>query len=127
MNNGKPTVLVVEDNADLNRLVGAYVSLCGFKYQAALNGTEAFTQVAGHLPSLILLDLMLPDVDGFEICRRLRAGESTRTIPIVILSALSSAQDIQRGRECGADEYLTKPVAPDRLMQAIRHYACPAA
>ena len=77
----------------------------------------------GNAPALVLLDLMLPDVDGFEVCRYLRASQNTHEVPIVIVSALSGEKDIQHGKECGANEYLTKPVAPDRLMQTIRRYA----
>lgn len=115
-------VLVVEDDADLNQLVGAYVRLCGCSYRPAHTGSEAMTLAATRKPSLVLLDLMLPDVDGFEVCRHLRAATLTHGVPIVIVSALSSEQDIRHGRECGADDYLTKPVAPDRLIQTIKHY-----
>ncbi len=123
MQSNDATVLVVEDDAELNRLMGAYVSLCGCKYRPALTGSEAMSSATQRAPSLILLDLMLPDVDGFEVCRFLRSTEATRDVPIVIVSALSGTDDIEHGRACGADEYLTKPVAPDRLISTIKYYA----
>lgn len=78
------TVLVVEDDAELNRLMGAYVSLCGCKYRSALTGSQAVDAATGRAPALVLLDLMLPDIDGFEVCRYLRAAAQTRNVPIVI-------------------------------------------
>jgi DNA-binding response OmpR family regulator len=123
MQNSDSTVLVVEDDAELNRLMGAYVSLCGCRYRSALTGGEAVSSAKDRTPSLVLLDLMLPDIDGFEVCRHLRAAKATRDVPIVIVSALSGENDVRYGRECGANDYLTKPVAPDRLIKTIKHYA----
>jgi two-component system phosphate regulon response regulator PhoB len=119
-------VLVVEDDREINELVCAYAEIAGFGYRAALNGTDAVDQVRRHPPALIVLDLMLPDIDGFEVCRRVRAEAeaSGRPIPvIIILSALDGEKSRQMGRTCGAVDFLTKPFDPDRLMEVISRHA----
>ena len=120
--NGK-LILVVEDDPEINELVGAYAQMSGFGYRPALNGTTALNEARAHPPAAVILDLMLPDIDGFEVCRRLRSDELTRRVPIIILSALSSESDKARGRACGADEYLTKPFDPDELIRSMFHFA----
>jgi DNA-binding response OmpR family regulator len=122
MLNGKD-VLVVEDDPDINELVGAYVQLAGFGYRAAHDGAAALRQVSEHKPSLIVLDLMLPDTDGLEVCRRLKSDPQTRQIPVLVLTALDREEQRTRGRECGAAGYMTKPFDPDDLMDTIRRSA----
>ena len=122
----KGDVLVVEDDREINELVCAYAEIAGFSPRSALNGSDALDQVRRRRPSLIVLDLMLPDLDGFEVCRRVRdeAKASGRPIPvIVILTALDGAKSRQQGFECGAVDYLTKPFDPDRLMEVIAKHA----
>jgi DNA-binding response OmpR family regulator len=116
-------VLVVEDDREINELVGAYVQIAGFEYRSALDGASAIAEAREKSPSLIVLDLMLPDTDGFEVCRKLKSEEQTAQIPIVMLTALSDEEHQRKGRECGASEYITKPFDPDRLMAAIRDNA----
>ena len=120
--NGR-SVLVVEDDPDINQLVGAYAQLAGFEYRPALDGTTALREAHDHPPAAVVLDLMLPDIDGFEVCKRLKADDDTRRVPVIIVSALSSETNQQRGRACGACEYLTKPFDPDRLMEALSRHA----
>ena len=117
------SVLVVEDDPEINALVGAYAQMCGFEYRAALDGNTAIREAAMRTPDAVILDLMLPDVDGFEVCRRLRKERATSEVPIIILSALSDEKDKRRGRECGANEYLTKPFDPDQLMNTLSAHA----
>jgi two-component system phosphate regulon response regulator PhoB len=119
-------VLVVEDDREINELVCAYAEIAGFRFRSALNGFDAVDQVRKRPPALIVLDLMLPDIDGFEVCRRVKAeAEATgRPIPvIIILSALDGEKSRQMGRVCGAVDYLTKPFDPDRLMEVIQRHA----
>jgi DNA-binding response OmpR family regulator len=118
----KASVLVVEDDREINALVGAYAQLCGFEYRAALDGTTALNEASQRPPAAVVLDLMLPDLDGFEVCRRLRRDQRTHHTPIIILTALSDAKDRQLGRDCGADEYLTKPFDPDLLMKTLSEH-----
>ena len=120
---GDAQVLVVEDDPEINELVGAYVQLAGYEYASALNGTAALRKVDERRPVLIVLDVMLPDVDGFEVARRLKGEERTRGIPIVMLTALDRDEHRQRSRQMGVADYLTKPFDPDRLMDAIRRNA----
>jgi len=117
------SVLVVEDDQEINALVGAYAELCGFHYRSALNGTRALQEAHEKPPALVVLDLMLPDLDGFEICKRLKSADATREVPVIMLTALSGEKDRERGRQCGAADYLTKPFNPDQLMQSISQHA----
>ena len=119
-------VLVVEDDREINELVCAYAEIAGFGVRSALNGTDAVAQVRRRPPALIVLDLMLPDIDGFEVCRRVKAEAeaSGRPIPvIIILSALDGEKSRQQGRALGAVDYLTKPFDPDQLMETIARHA----
>lgn len=114
------SVLVVEDDPEINELVGAYVQIAGYVYQSALTGTQAVEKAQQTHPALIVLDIMLPDFDGFEVARRLKSESNTRGIPIVMLTALDRDEYRQRGKTAGAVGYLTKPFDPDRLLEAIK-------
>lgn len=116
-------VLVVEDDPEINELVGAYVELAGFRRRAALTGEEALREARAHTPALIILDLMLPDLDGFEVYRRLRRDPETWGVPVMILSALGRDECRQQAQEYGAVAYLTKPFDPDRLIETVRAHA----
>jgi DNA-binding response OmpR family regulator len=116
-------VLVVEDDPELNELVGAYVEIAGYEYSRALGGTDALRVARERKPNLIVLDVMLPDLDGFEVCRQLKLDKLTRQIPVVMLTALDREEHRTRGLECGAAVYLTKPFDPDQLIDAIRKNA----
>jgi DNA-binding response OmpR family regulator len=114
------SVLVVEDDPEINELVGAYVQIAGYVYHSALTGTQAVEKAQQTHPALIVLDIMLPDFDGFEVARRLKSESNTRGIPIVMLTALDRDEYRQRGKTAGAVGYLTKPFDPDRLLEAIK-------
>ena len=119
-------VLVVEDDREINELVCAYAQIAGFGSRSALNGSDALEQVRRRAPSLIVLDLMLPDLDGFEVCRRVRAEAQATGKPIpviIILTAMDGERSRQKGFECGAVDYLTKPFDPDKLMEVINRHA----
>jgi two-component system sensor histidine kinase ChiS len=118
-----PQVLVVEDDPELNQMVCAYASMAGFTFRSALNGTDALAEIERDAPAAIVLDLMLPDMSGFDICDQLKCGAMTMRIPIIILTALDSDASRQRGVDCGAAAYLTKPFDPDELIRTIRHHA----
>jgi DNA-binding response OmpR family regulator len=97
--------------------------VAGFRYRAALTGSAALAEVRRQPPQVIVLDLMLPDIDGLEICRRVRKEFSEGNVPVIILTALESEQTRRSGIECGASEYLTKPFDPELLMSTIARYA----
>ena len=116
-------ILVVEDDAQLNELVCAYVQLAGFAPRAALDGNTALREAAARAPALVILDLMLPDIDGFEVCRRLKSAPTTAPVPVIMLTALVQDESRRRGLAAGAAAYLTKPFNPDELIAAIRVHA----
>jgi len=116
----KEKILVVEDEADILELLTFNLEKEGYQVTGASAG-EAGLQAAGEIqPDLILLDLMLPGVDGLEVCRRLKGNHRTVHIPIVMLTAKSEETDIVTGLELGADDYVTKPFSPRVLIARIR-------
>ncbi len=117
-------VLVIEDDPEINELVGAYAQIAGFEYRQALDGAAAFEEVNRRAPSVIVLDVMLPDLDGFEICRRLKDSSSAQ-VPVIFLTALYDEASRRRGMECGAADYLTKPFDPDRLLESLERHGHP--
>jgi DNA-binding response OmpR family regulator len=121
--NGKRTILVVEDDEEINRLIGAYVEYAGFRYLPAFDGAQALAQIRDHIPCAVILDLMLPDVSGWDVCRQLKTDRGTFDIPIIILTALDHDASREEGIRCGAAEYLTKPFNPDELLQALHKHA----
>jgi DNA-binding response OmpR family regulator len=113
-------ILVVEDDRDLVELLKFNLTKAGFSVTAAMDGWEALKKARSLLPDLILLDLMLPELDGFAVCEILRRDASTAAIPIVILTAVSSELARMAGMEAGAQEYLTKPFSPKHLLERIQ-------
>jgi DNA-binding response OmpR family regulator len=116
-------VLVVEDDSTINSLIGAYVELAGMTYRRALDGGEAMQQAQQKVPQMIILDVMLPDSDGFEVCRRIKQDFRTQDVPVVMLTALTDDASRRRGLESGADKYLNKPFDPDRLLAVLKDFA----
>jgi DNA-binding response OmpR family regulator len=110
---GQQTVLVVEDEASIASFVALYLKNAGYTVRTATNGAEALVQVNAQLPDLIVLDLMLPDIDGIEICKRVRQRSD---VPILMLTARDEDVDKIIGLEVGADDYLTKPFNPRELV-----------
>ncbi len=117
---GKPTVLVVEDERDIQDLVEFNLRQSGYRVLKAADGLDGLRLAQSEKPDLVVLDLMLPGLDGKEVCRRLKQGESTRTIPILMLTALAEETDRIIGFEIGADDYLTKPFSPRELSLRIQ-------
>src|SRR5687768_2758851 len=116
-------VLVIEDDPEINHLLCAYAQLAGFDTDSALAGLDALAIAAAHKPDLVLLDLMLPDVDGMEVCRRLRSAPTTAGVPVIMLTARTSESTRQEARKCGVVEYLNKPFDPDELIEAMKKHA----
>src|SRR5215472_6217031 len=113
-------VLIVDD-FDLNvKLLQAKLSAEYFDVLTASNGRSALEIAAAELPDVILLDVMMPHMDGFEVCRRLKANPRTADLPVVMVTALSDAANRVRGLEAGADDFLTKPVADIALFARVR-------
>ncbi len=115
----QPSLLVVEDEQDLLEVLRFSLSREGFSVRTAENGEDAIRLVRQQMPDLIVLDLMLPTIDGLAVCRAIRSTEKTRDIPIVMLTARGEEADIVRGLEAGADDYVTKPFSPKVLIARI--------
>jgi DNA-binding response OmpR family regulator len=111
------SVLVVEDEASIASFVSLYLKNAGYEVRTATNGADALTSVQNQQPSLIVLDLMLPDIDGIEICRRIRQKSD---VPILMLTARDEDVDKIIGLEVGADDYLTKPFNPRELVARVK-------
>ena len=115
-------LLIVEDNTELLELLRLGLKQAGFSISTATNGLEALKKARSLMPDLILLDLVLPELDGFAVCERLRREEATATIPIIMLTGLNSEFTRFAGLESGADEYVTKPASADQLLPKIQHW-----
>jgi two-component system phosphate regulon response regulator PhoB len=116
----KARILVVEDEEDLLELVRFNLAREGYQVQGLARGEEALRAVRAQPPDLLLLDLMLPGMDGLELCRLLRADAATRALPIVMLTAKGEESDVVAGLELGADDYITKPFSPRVLLARVR-------
>jgi len=113
-------LLIVDDDLDTLRLIGLMLERQGYEIIAASNGQQALNLVKTEMPDLIILDVMMPDLDGYEVARRLRADEATEAIPIIMFTAKSQMDDRVTGIEAGADAYLTKPTQPRELFAHIK-------
>ena len=111
----RPLVLVAEDEEDILDLVVFDLEDEGYDVLTARNGEEAIALALERRPDLILLDVAMPGLDGYEVTRRLRADESTRGTPVVLLTARAQVRDVIAGFEAGANDYVTKPFRPDEL------------
>jgi len=115
-----PTILVADDEEDLRELVTYRLTRSGYRVIGAADGLEALELAAERTPDLMVLDVMMPKLDGYELTRRVRAEASLSSIPVILLTARSQESDIDRGFEVGADDYLKKPFNPDELVARVR-------
>jgi two-component system alkaline phosphatase synthesis response regulator PhoP len=113
-------ILVVEDDPDIAQLVARYLGKAGFTPEVVSSGREALTAITTRAPDLLVLDLMLPQVDGLDVCRAVRGNDSTAALPIIMLTARAEESDRIVGLELGADDYLTKPFSPNELVARVR-------
>jgi two-component system, OmpR family, alkaline phosphatase synthesis response regulator PhoP len=121
MSNAKAQVLIVEDEPEIAELIEFHAERAGMRARKVHSGRIAIDVIKREKPDLIVLDLMLPDLDGLEVCRKLKQGEDTRSIPIVMVSAKGEESDVVAGIELGADDYVTKPFSPRVLMARLRN------
>ena len=113
-------ILIIDDDVDTLRLVGLMLERKGYDIRTASNGAQALVSAKAEHPDLIVLDIMMPDMDGFEVTRRLRADPTTAGIPIAMFTAKGQLEDKVAGYDAGVDEYLTKPIERDELISTIR-------
>lgn len=118
----KKRILVVEDEESLLKLESILLTSKGYDVQGATNGQEALDMLSEAHPDLILLDIMLPNMDGFEVCRRIKENPETRHIPVIMLTAKKSREDMAKGHEVGADWYITKPFKSANVVETIQRF-----
>jgi DNA-binding response OmpR family regulator len=117
---GKPRLLIVEDDTDISNMLRIYFGGHDYEVDTALRGSDALEKTRQNLPHLIVLDIMLPDIDGFEVCRILRTNTRTSHVPIIFLTQKDERSDKLQGLELGADDYITKPFDIEELKLRVQ-------
>jgi len=118
----KRKILVVDDEVDLVKTIQFSLELEGYKVLVSYNGEDALSQARKEHPDLILLDIMLPKLDGYKVCRLLKFDEQYKHIPILMMTAKTQEKDKLMGKETGADEYITKPFDMEGLLEKVKKY-----
>ena len=113
-------ILVVDDDQAINELIKVNLELAGYGVVQAFDGIKGFALAKQEIPSLIILDVMMPDIDGFTVAKRIRQNEETKEIPIIMLTALSQLNDKVKGFDIGVDDYLVKPFEVEELLVRVR-------
>jgi two-component system alkaline phosphatase synthesis response regulator PhoP len=113
-------ILIVDDNQQNCELLDAYLADEGYQIEMVYDGQQTLDAVARQQPDLILLDIMMPRLSGYEVCHRLKSAEATRRIPILMITALAEMSDIEKGIDAGADDFLTKPINKLELITRVR-------
>ncbi|MDQ3964522.1 MAG: response regulator [Actinomycetota bacterium] len=112
-------ILVADDDPVILRLIQVNLELEGYQVLTANNGEEAIAAANTETPDLVILDIMMPRLDGYQTCERLKADDATKDIPVVFLSAKAQQADIEKGKSYGVEEYLTKPFDPTELLEVV--------
>jgi len=118
----KKKILIVEDEESLLKLESILLTSRGYEVKGVADGKAALTAVMEVKPDLVLLDIMLPEVDGFEVCRQIKSNEATKHIPVIMLTAKKSREDMARGEQVGADWYITKPFKSAMVIETIQRF-----
>jgi|SRR3954454_23499115 DNA-binding response OmpR family regulator len=113
-------VLIADDNSQNADLLGEYLEGSEFQVAVAADGEETLAQVRSFKPDVLLLDIMMPKLSGFEVCKRLKADPATRQLPVLMITALDQPSDIERAVEAGTDDFLTKPIHQRELVSRVR-------
>ena len=113
------TILVVDDEPNARSLLRLILVRAGFEVLVAQDGYEALKVVQDKIPDVMILDIMMPGIDGFEVCEKLRSNKDTATLPIIMLSARADPESVTKGLRVGATKYLTKPVTPELLTNQV--------
>ena len=115
-------LLVIDDEVDIAETVKIRLEVNGYSVELAYDGLNGIDKAVKALPDLILLDILMPQVDGFEVCRRLRQIPETKNIPVIMLTAIKSSEILQKAKEAGAQDYLAKPFESGELVEIVRFY-----
>lgn len=118
----RPDILLVDDNEQNLELLEAFLEDVGCTLRRATDGLEALRLIGQKVPDLILLDVMMPRMSGFQLCRRLKSDPATRHVPIVMVTALGEVSDVERAHDVGADDYLVKPVNKPDLIDRVHKW-----
>jgi CheY-like chemotaxis protein len=117
-----PDILIVDDSPIMARLLEYMLASAGYKTQVARAGPDALTSIARHAPSLVFLDVMMPEMDGLEVLRRIRQDPATAALPVVMLTAKAQEADREQALQAGADGYLTKPYSQEQVLLVVTRY-----
>ena len=118
-----PTALIVEDEPEANKLLAMLLQLRGYRTESAYDGAEALEKIRDHAPDVVFLDLMLPDMDGYQVCRSLKTPGGVIEVPVVIVTARLTAENRIESFAAGADDYVPKPYTPDQIFEALEQSA----
>jgi DNA-binding response OmpR family regulator len=118
----KNRILIVEDEESLLKLESILLTSRGYRVTGVMDGMSALAEARRIRPDLIILDIMLPQMDGFEVCRQLKADPITAHIPVVMLTAKKNSQDMMSGQQAGCDAYITKPFKSSKILETIKHF-----
>jgi CheY-like chemotaxis protein len=116
-----PTALIVEDEPEANKLLAMLVQLRGYQTESALDGAQAMEHLRKRIPDVVLLDLMLPDLDGYDICRFLKSSGNTSQVPVIIVTARITDENRIQSFRAGADDFIPKPYTPDEIFEALEN------
>lgn len=114
-----PKILIVDDNPQILELLEAYLTPLQASISTAMDGNAAILAVQRDRPDIVLLDVMMPKRSGFEVCRQIKSDKALASTPVVLITALNELADVERGRECGADDFLSKPVNKIELLERV--------
>ena len=120
MSEHEPLVLVADDDEDIQSLVAFRLERAGYRVVTASDGELALSLALEQSPDLAVLDVMMPRLDGYEVTRRLRQHEATKSMPVILLTARAQEADVERGFEAGADDYIRKPFSPQELRARVQ-------
>ena len=115
----KKRIMIVDDETDLVETLTYRLEASDYEVLTAYDGQQGLDKVRAERPDIILLDVMMPKLDGYHVCRLLKSDEEFKNIPIIMLTARGQEQDIKKGKDCGADDYLTKPFESAQLLDKI--------
>ncbi|MBN1428839.1 MAG: response regulator [Anaerolineae bacterium] len=113
-------IVIVDDEMDTVSILAKFLEMCGFQVIGSLTGMEGMQAIAAHQPKVIILDLMLPDADGYQLCRLIRHQPSSKETPVIMLSARTTRDEVMRGYRVGATSYLKKPVDLNKLLEEVK-------
>ena len=113
-------ILVVDDEPDIRKLTSLRLKLSGYEAITAVDGKDALDSIRQQKPDLVLLDLLLPVIDGFEVCKKIKADEELKQIPVILFTARSDTMTVEKAKQLGASDYMTKPFNPEEMLNKIK-------